>query len=91
MLMTSNLEKELLYSLSFMMVYVVPVEMGSSIAARRMVLLASAVSLGIVCDGVQVDRRYKGWGGGLSEHIVIPRQSVYTIPESVSMEVGGKL
>lgn len=29
-----------------------------------------------------------GWGGGLSEHIVIPRQSVYTIPESVSMEVG---
>ncbi|MCJ1224880.1 hypothetical protein MMC12_001527 [Toensbergia leucococca] len=29
-----------------------------------------------------------GWGGGLSEHVVVPRASVYEIPEGVSMEVG---
>ena len=31
-----------------------------------------------------------GWGGGLSEHIVLPRQAVFEIPESVSLEVAGK-
>ena len=31
-----------------------------------------------------------GWGGGLSEHVVIPRKSVFAIPDAVSMEVGGK-
>lgn len=29
-----------------------------------------------------------GWGGGLSEHVVIPRKAVYEIPDSISMEVG---
>ncbi|KAL8731168.1 MAG: hypothetical protein Q9166_003575 [cf. Caloplaca sp. 2 TL-2023] len=29
-----------------------------------------------------------GWGGGLSEHVVVPRAAVYQIPESVSMEAG---
>ncbi|MCJ1249919.1 hypothetical protein MMC30_007145 [Trapelia coarctata] len=29
-----------------------------------------------------------GWGGGLAEHIVVPRASVFTIPECVSLEVG---
>ncbi|MCJ1456333.1 hypothetical protein MMC28_006694 [Mycoblastus sanguinarius] len=28
-----------------------------------------------------------GWGGGLSEHVVVPRKAVYEIPNSVSMEV----
>ncbi|KAF6236211.1 hypothetical protein HO173_005841 [Letharia columbiana] len=28
-----------------------------------------------------------GWGGGLSEHVVVPRKAVYEIPENVSMEV----
>ena len=32
-----------------------------------------------------------GWGGGLAEHIVVPRASVFGIPESVSLEVGGAL
>ena len=31
-----------------------------------------------------------GWGGGLSEHVVIPRNAVYEIPENVSLEVAGK-
>lgn len=31
-----------------------------------------------------------GWGGGLAEHIVVPRASVFAIPESVSLEVGGE-
>lgn len=31
-----------------------------------------------------------GWGGGLSEHVVVPRKAVYEIPDSISMEVGGK-
>ncbi|KAL9602497.1 MAG: hypothetical protein Q9219_001791 [cf. Caloplaca sp. 3 TL-2023] len=31
-----------------------------------------------------------GWGGGLSEHVVVPRAAVYEIPESVSLELGGK-
>ena len=30
-----------------------------------------------------------GWGGGLSEHVVIPRKSVFAIPDSMSMEVAG--
>ncbi|MCJ1486097.1 hypothetical protein MMC06_006273, partial [Schaereria dolodes] len=29
-----------------------------------------------------------GWGGGLSEHVVLPRSFVYAIPDSVSLEVG---
>ncbi|MCJ1258096.1 hypothetical protein MMC24_005926 [Lignoscripta atroalba] len=29
-----------------------------------------------------------GWGGGLSEHIVLPRSCVFSIPDSVSLEVG---
>ncbi|KAL8866854.1 MAG: hypothetical protein Q9174_006040 [Haloplaca sp. 1 TL-2023] len=29
-----------------------------------------------------------GWGGGLSEHIVVPRSAVYEIPEGVSLEAG---
>lgn len=32
-----------------------------------------------------------GWGGGFSDHIVVPRSAVYKIPDSVSLEVGGKL
>jgi len=28
-----------------------------------------------------------GWGGGLSEHVVIPRKAVYEIPDSVSMDI----
>lgn len=31
-----------------------------------------------------------GWGGGLSEHVVIPRKAVYEIPSNVSMEVAGE-
>ena len=31
-----------------------------------------------------------GWGGGLSEHVVVPRNAVYEIPENVSLEVAGK-
>lgn len=34
--------------------------------------------------------RIVGWGGGLSEHTVIPRKAVYEIPDNVSMEVAGK-
>ncbi|TKA64175.1 hypothetical protein B0A49_05971 [Cryomyces minteri] len=29
-----------------------------------------------------------GWGGGLSEHVVVPQSSVYNIPDNVSLEVG---
>ncbi|KAL2055899.1 hypothetical protein ABVK25_003541 [Lepraria finkii] len=28
-----------------------------------------------------------GWGGGLSEHVVVPRDAVYEVPEKVSLEV----
>ena len=31
-----------------------------------------------------------GWGGGLSEHVVVPRNAVYEIPENVSIEIAGK-
>ena len=31
-----------------------------------------------------------GWGGGLSEHVVIPRKAVFKIPDSMSMEVAGE-
>ena len=31
-----------------------------------------------------------GWGGGLSEHVVIPRQAVFELPENVSLEIAGK-
>ncbi|MCJ1411174.1 hypothetical protein MMC19_005262 [Ptychographa xylographoides] len=29
-----------------------------------------------------------GWGGGLAEHIVLPRSTVFAIPDNVSLEVG---
>jgi threonine dehydrogenase-like Zn-dependent dehydrogenase len=29
-----------------------------------------------------------GWGGGMSEHIVVPRDSVKKLPDNVSLEVG---
>ena len=32
-----------------------------------------------------------GWGGGLAEHIVLPRSAVIPIPDSISLEVGGVL
>ncbi|KAL9611927.1 MAG: hypothetical protein Q9167_003450 [Letrouitia subvulpina] len=28
-----------------------------------------------------------GWGGGLSEHVVVPRKAVYAVPEKVPLEV----
>lgn len=31
-----------------------------------------------------------GWGGGLSEHVVLPRHAIVHIPKSVSLEVGGE-
>lgn len=31
-----------------------------------------------------------GSGGGLSEHVVVPRASAIPIPDSISMEVGGE-
>ena len=31
-----------------------------------------------------------GWGGGLSEHVVVPRNAVYEIPENVSLEIAGE-
>ncbi|PSK60396.1 hypothetical protein B9Z65_546 [Elsinoe australis] len=31
-----------------------------------------------------------GWGGGLSEHCVVPEASVYHVPDNVSLEVAGK-
>ena len=38
---------------------------------------------------IQADRLV-GWGGGLSEHVVVPRNAVYEIPENVSLEVAGE-
>ncbi|GAB7360463.1 hypothetical protein MBLNU230_g8415t1 [Neophaeotheca triangularis] len=29
-----------------------------------------------------------GWGGGLSEHVVVPDYAVYQLPDNVSMEIG---
>lgn len=31
-----------------------------------------------------------GWGGGLSEHVVVPRYAVYVIPDSMSLEIAGR-
>ena len=31
-----------------------------------------------------------GWGGGLSQHVVAPRESVYHLPDNVPMEIGGE-
>jgi hypothetical protein len=31
-----------------------------------------------------------GWGGGLSEFIVVPSYSVFKIPDSISLEVAGQ-
>jgi hypothetical protein len=32
----------------------------------------------------------KGWGGGMSEHIVVPRDNVFPLPLSLSLEEGGE-
>ena len=34
--------------------------------------------------------RVVGWGGGLSEHVVVPRNAVYELPENVSLEIAGE-
>lgn len=31
-----------------------------------------------------------GWGGGLSEHVVVPEYAVYHCPDNVGLDVGGK-
>lgn len=31
-----------------------------------------------------------GWGGGLSEHVVVPEYAVYQLPDNVPLEIGGK-
>lgn len=31
-----------------------------------------------------------GWGGGLSEHVILPKSCCYKLPDNVSLEVGGK-
>lgn len=33
---------------------------------------------------------FLGWGGGLSEHVVVPRAAIYEIPDSVSIKIGGE-
>lgn len=30
-----------------------------------------------------------GWGGGLSEHIVVPTSTLYRLPKNVPLQVGG--
>lgn len=32
-----------------------------------------------------------GWGGGMSDHVVVPEYAVYKVPDNVSLEVAGKL
>ncbi len=31
-----------------------------------------------------------GWGGGLSEHVVLPRTAVFEIPKTMSLEIAGR-
>lgn len=31
-----------------------------------------------------------GWGGGLSEHIVVPTSTLYRLPDNVPLQLGGK-
>lgn len=31
-----------------------------------------------------------GWGGGLSDHVVVPEYAVYSIPDNVPLDVAGK-
>lgn len=31
-----------------------------------------------------------GWGGGLSEHVVVPEYAVYNLPDNVGLDVAGK-
>lgn len=32
-----------------------------------------------------------GWGGGLSDHVVVPAESVFAIPDNIPLDVGGKM
>ena len=31
-----------------------------------------------------------GWGGGLSDHLVVPEYTLYKIPDNVGLDVAGK-
>ena len=44
---------------------------------------------GVFARRMMLSKKYAGWGGGLSEHIVVPRSAVYEIPDGVSLEAGG--
>lgn len=32
-----------------------------------------------------------GWGGGLSEHVVVPEYAVVPIPDNVGLDIAGKI
>ena len=70
------------------MATVVRARMASTTAATKMDSSASAVRL-----PSEIPLRLLievGWGGGLSEHCVVPETSLYKLPDNVSMEVGGR-
>lgn len=39
---------------------------------------------------INTENKFLGWGGGLSEFMVVPRESVHQIPDSMSLEAAGE-
>ena len=75
---------------SYMMERVVRAERVTSTAVTITDLSVSVVSLLILLYRLPSQTHIVGWGGGLSEHVVVPRKAVYEIPDNVSLEVAGK-
>jgi hypothetical protein len=76
------------------MVPVTPVQGATLIAVRNLGPLASLVSArGDARHRKQIELIYSfvlGWGGGLSESIVVPQSHVYRLPGHIPLELGGE-
>ena len=51
--------------------------------------LAGDAAVCSVSSHVDTDMCISGWGGGLSDQIVVPRAAVWPLPTSVPLEIGG--
>lgn len=75
---------------SYTMERVVRAERVISTAVTITDLSVLVVSLLILLHRLPSQPHIVGWGGGLSEHVVVPRKAVYEVPDNVSLEVAGK-
>lgn len=87
--MTSKWDRGSLFSQSSTTAHVMRVKRDTSIAVITLASWGEAVRV-LSSHRIYTKEIFVGWGGGLSEHVVVPRKAVFEIPDSVSMDIAGK-